>query len=193
MEFLKFIRLDVISALILVFILIRSGLKNQKRVWRNLVCLIFATAIIMVPLYFDVGGIFGVAFSFLNTNVWPVIGNALHITKTTEFISLMNVVVIFLAIGLIELILVGICAMIGGSDRRKYKKYPSYATIHRPLSGIIAGIFRAAIVIYLLFIIWGFIFDFIGVTPVDYVSDLLKTFDPIVDVVKNLVKTGIGG
>ena len=123
MEFLKLIRLEVIAAIVFVFVVIYCTLRNQKKVWRNLLCLIFAIAIVGVPLYFDLGGIFSKCIAFLNTKIFSAFLGFVKLEATAELLQLCDCVAVFAAIGLVELLLVGICALIGGSDRRKFAKW----------------------------------------------------------------------
>lgn len=182
MEFFNIVRLEVIAAIVFLFVVIFCTLRNQKRVWRNLLCFIFAIAIVGVPLYFDLGGVFTKCLTFLNAGVFKTMLGLVKVEATAELIQLLDLLAVFVAIGLVELLLVGICALIGGSDRRKFAKYPSYATIFRPIGGFIGGLIRGAIVVCGLYVLWTFVSKASGIdVSTDHLVNLLKGFDFITE------------
>ena len=187
-DWLEFVRFDVIFVLIALSIIISSALRNQRLVARNLVCLIFAVAIVGLPVIFDYANVSTLLVGILDKYA---LGYAEVIFKVGDPVALRYflVVVVFIVLVLIvHGILVGLCKLIGGADKKKMRKQSSYVTSHKPVWGIICGIVKSVVVIYLLFIVISFAAEVVNIDlSKDYSIEFLRSIDPVVGKIKELL------
>ncbi len=192
-EWLNFVRFDIIFALIAITIIVTHAFTNQRKSCRNLVCLIFAAAIVGVPLIFDYADIFTKSISFAKTTVFPIIDGFIKVSSPLLLHKMLIVIALICAVYVVEGILILLCKLIGGTDKRKYRKYPAYATPHRPVWGVIVGIIKCAAVVYVLYIILVFVGDYVGLDiSKEYVVKVFRMFDPIVGKIKAILDKVLG-
>lgn len=192
-DWLNFVRFDVIFAIIALTIIISSAIGNQRKSCRNMVCLIFALVIVGVPLLFDYANIFTIVIQFIDGSVFPIIDRVIPVGSPLLLHKLLIVIALIVAVVILDLILIGICKLIGGSDKRKYRKYPAYASMHRPFWGVIVGIIKSAVVVYVMYIVLVFVADYVylDITK-EYVVQIAQKFDPIIGMIRAVLDRVLG-
>ena len=122
MNLFTFIRFDILAVLTALFVVAISTVKNQRKVWRRAICLLFAIAITFVVIYFNFANIFTIFATYVAAFTLFVC-NLLHFTFTKEFSTFVIFLAILLVVYLLYLLLNGIVLLFGGSEKRKYQKY----------------------------------------------------------------------
>ena len=187
-DWLVFVRFDVIFVFIALSIIISSALRNQRLVARNLVCLIFAVAIVGLPIVFDYANVSTLLVGILDKYVLGYAETIIKVGETAAVHNFLVVVIIMLLVLIVHGILVGLCKLIGGADKKKMRKQSSYVTSHRPFWGVVCGIVKSAVVIYLVFILVSFAAEVAGVDlSKDYSIEFLRQIDPVVGKIKELL------
>lgn len=196
MNYILFINFDVVCGLILLFSLVRSFKLNQLLSLRNFIVLILSVVVVGLPLFLNVGGLGTLGVNFLKP--YLTVGAQFLAGFSTNFgielkvealVSLFFVIVIILAILLVYGLFTLICVIFGGDERVKYRKSSTYVTKHSPVLAFFFELLGTAVKLYLLFVVVTFLgeacgYDLLGGS---FLGNLLKTFDPIVPLVRNFL------
>lgn len=192
MEFLTSFSLEIVVAVVLILTIVLSAFRNQNKVIRNTICLLFAFAIVGIPLYFNYRNITTIIIGFFNQYIFPYTANGFQL-DTVEFNGLLTMVLIFAGVFILYGILVGLCVLIGGTDKRKYHNRPDYTTPHVPEVGVIFGIIKALVFIYAICIFYCFLTKAFAIdTSNSWLINLFKQFDPIAEKFQSLIEEVLG-
>ena len=191
-EFLTSFSLEFAVVIVMILAIVLSAFRNQRKVLRNTICLVVAFAIVGVPLFFNYLKLVDRLVGLLKEYVFPYTANGFQI-DTVEFNTLLSIIVILAIAFAIYGILVALCVLIGGTDKRKFRNNPEYETTHRYGWGIFFGIIKGLMFAYLLCILYSFVASAFGIdTSSGLLINLFNKFDPIVDKFKTLI-TGVLG
>jgi len=186
MDYIKLIRFDVIAIIIFIFTIVISAIKNQKIVWRRTLCLLFSMLMVGVIFYFNFGNLFTLFSTYVTAFVY-LAAQKLNTTFTYSFARIIVFLAAVLLALLIDLLLNGIALLIG-SDRKKYEKYPSYATTYQPVLSVLGGIIKGALIVYCMYFVFLPVAELVHLdTSTDLIINLLRKFEPVYSRLKEFV------
>lgn len=167
---------EIVFAAIALFIIIASTLENQKKIFTSFIVFFICLAIAAGVLFTSLGNTVVTALSGFGATVYAMIPAFLQVP------ALLCFVVIMIAVLILYVIIDLFVTLFGGKERRRYKQYSSYVTTHRPGLGLLVGIFKAIVTVFILMVIVRLT---LPLTGIDLSSSLLFTnanivLDPVV-------------
>lgn len=184
-------RLDVLLALFVIVVIIRSAFWNQRRIGVQFLTFLICLGLVGAPLLFNLGGVLDLIVAQLDAFgvvwFWNQVPEAYRTIQLTPlWLLLFTVVVTWILYLIVRLF----ALLFGGKERRKYKKNPHYATVHHPLLGILFGALRAMVLAYLVLLFVRFT---LPLTQLDLSGDFVYQFYLQIDVVGDLISDAAAG
>lgn len=143
--------LDVVFIGGVILILVTTFLRNQKRQFRNLFCFLLALAAVVCTIGFDLFGVGTLAKDFISSvGVLNYLSFIPADYLVEPYLSLLGLGAGFLAVIVVYIVIYLLSLVFFGRERRRYKKYPAYATPWRPISAILVGLVKSVVYVYLV-------------------------------------------
>lgn len=143
--------LDVVFIGGVILILVTTFLRNQKRQFRNLFCFLLALAAVLCTVGFDLFGVGTMAKDLISSlGVLNYLSFIPADYLVEPYLSLLGLFVGFLAVIVVYIVIYLLSLILFGRERRRYKKYPAYATPWRPISAILVGLVKSVVYVYLV-------------------------------------------